>query len=116
MEGPVMDHPNSRLFQSLRQVIPYGNHVVSLIQGPVGGGFGVSFPLGLGVAFGAMGVQNQHRRFLRGEVPHKGPSHQLLQVHFFGTEVFDADGRNILRGECRKGRFFGHFKNWCRRF
>ena len=65
---PVLNGSDACFCQKLSHVLTDGEHIVLLVQGPPAGGFHVGFPC-LGVAFGGMGVQDQHGGLLPGQIP-----------------------------------------------
>ena len=67
VHGPVVDHLHAAVLQDLGDPIPHRYHIVIGVQGAIAGGFLVV--LGFLIAFCAVGVNDQHRRPILGQIP-----------------------------------------------
>ena len=97
-----------------------GEHVEIVVQRPVGGGLGVSLAPA-GVAFRGVGVQNQHRGLVTGQIPVQGLLHQRSDVRADGTGIVQLHHFRVRKGRkgrlggfrCRRGRRFHEIHRKC---
>ena len=135
MQFPVVDYRHTAVCQQLRQMIPDGYHVVGFIQCAEGCRFFVGFSFHLGIALGCVGVQDQHRRLRRRQIPMQRLFDQsalivsetgtVFELDFFrircaenglGFRFLRLGGRHRPEGKFRHCRFVGknlqNFRRW----
>ena len=106
MKFPVVDHPDALRFQKLCHPVADGEHIVTLVQGAVGGGFLIVRPVLL-VAFGGVGVDDEYRRPALNQAPGQGAFHQRRAVRFLLGGGHQLHRLGIFGGEHRAHRLRG---------
>ena len=120
VQGRVLDGDDAAFPQKRLHPAADGEHVEIVVQRPVGRSLGIGFAVA-GVAFRGVGVQDQHRGLVTGQIPVQGLLHQRSDVRADGTGIVQLHHFRVRKGRkgrlgglrCRRGRRFHEIHRKC---